>query len=100
MKVLIVESPTKSENLKPLLPDWKVLPLYMPSPNDIAQGEKGDWSKEDFLHLPERMPNVPDEDVFIMSCQSWRGQALAYHICKTLEFKLEVPRMFYVSSIN
>lgn len=100
MKVLIVESPAKSEILKPLLPDWKILPLYLPSANVEAEVEKGDWSKEDFAHLHEWMERIADEDVFIMTSEDWRGEALAYHICKAFELKLEIPRKIHLSAMN
>ncbi|MEM7510847.1 MAG: hypothetical protein AAF388_07940, partial [Bacteroidota bacterium] len=43
---------------------------------------------------------VSDEDVFIMTNPDWRGEALAYHICKTFELKLETPRSINLPSAN
>ncbi|MEM7513411.1 MAG: hypothetical protein AAF388_20965, partial [Bacteroidota bacterium] len=100
MKVLIVESPTKLEILKPLLPEWKILPVFLPSPDPATELEKGDWLKEDFAHLADWIDRVSDEDVFIMTNPDWRGEALAYHICKTFELKLETPRSINLPSAN
>ena len=100
MKVLIVESPTKSEILKPLLPNWRILPVFLPSPDSSIELVKGDWSKEDFTHLGDWVDTARDEDVYIMTNPDWRGEALAYHICKTFELKLEVPRRIHLSDVK